>query len=378
MSSDNKKEPTLIPIKELKFETHIDVYPLIPSLSIKVNENTFAFICYSDERMTTYIKFVSYITDELIITGEYKLDDNIIEDSAYNIKQIKVENNNLIIIIKRYLIVEKIEKINNNFFTFKNILKHKFNENLYEILLRSKIISYDSNIVKIYFFSQKKISLLYSNKLNYILFDHKIKSQYIKQFEGVKPYDRLCHIIEIEERNEIIFSFCRLLIYGEDDIDYTWCDYIIAIMNSKNFQIKSVLFNNTIEAEKFFYFGNNLLYSFGLRSFHALDLKFLKRESFVEENLTEIDNHYYHYNLIPFLDKKKLLSFGYYRCGYYHNRDEYKHFCEYDLDKKALIEHKIDNIFKSKYSIEYFPIKFQKDKILIFYEYEIILYKVNI
>ena len=149
-------------------------------------------------------------------------------------------------------------------------------------------------------------------------------------------------------------------------------------MNSKNFQIKSVLFNNTIEAEKFFYFGNNLLYSFGLRSFYVLDLKFLKRESFVEENLTEIDNHYYHYNLIPFFDKRKLLSFGYYRCGYYHNRDEYKHFCEYDLDKKALKEHKIDDIFKSKYSIEYFPIKFQKDKILIFYEYEIILYKVNL
>ena len=110
MSSDNKKEPTLIPIKELKFETHIDIYPLIPSLSIKVNENTFAFICYSDERMTTYIKFVSYINEELIITGEYKLDDNIIEDSAYNIKQIKVENNNLIIIIKRYLIVKKLKK----------------------------------------------------------------------------------------------------------------------------------------------------------------------------------------------------------------------------------------------------------------------------
>ena len=378
MSSEKKLEPILIPIKELKFETNIDVYPLIPSLSIKVNENTFAFVCYSDERMTAYIKFVSYINNELIITGEYRLDDNIIEDSAYNIKQIKVENNNLIIIIKRYLIVEAIEKINNNYFTFKNILKHKFNENLYKILLNNKIISYDSNILKIYSFSKNKISLLYNNKLNYASFDHKIKSEYVKKFEGVKPYDRLCHIIEIEERNEIIFSFCRLLTYGEDDIDYTWCDYIIAIMNSTNFQIKSVLFNNSIEAEKFFYFGNNILYSFGLRSFHALDLKFLKKEILTEENFTEIHNHYYHYNIIPFLDKKKLLSFGYYRCGYYHNRAEYKHFCECDLDKKELKEHKIDDIFKRKYSIEYFPIKFQNDKILIFYEYELILYKVNI
>ena len=59
MSTENKKDPILIPIKELKFETIIDVYPLIPSLSIKANEDTFAFVCYSDERMTSYIKFVS-------------------------------------------------------------------------------------------------------------------------------------------------------------------------------------------------------------------------------------------------------------------------------------------------------------------------------
>ena len=289
MSTENKKDPILIPIKELKFETIIDVYPLIPSLSIKVNEDTFAFVCYSDERMTSYIKFVSYINNELIITGEYRLDDNIIEDSAYNIKQIKVENNNLIIIVKRYLIVEKIEIKNDNSFVFKNILKHKFDENLYKILSGNKVISYTSNILKIYNFSPNKIELLYKNKLNYTSFAHRqINSEMKEKFLGVKPYDRLCHIIEIEERNEIIFSFCRLLTYGEDDIDYTWCDYIIVIMNSNNFQIKSILSDNLIEAEKFFYFGNDILYSFGLRAFYTLDLKFLQRELFLEENLTDI------------------------------------------------------------------------------------------
>ena len=64
--------------------------------------------------------------------------------------------------------------------------------------------------------------------------------------------------------------------FGKDDIDYTWCDYTIVIMNSKNFQIKSILIDNVIEAENMFFFGNNILYSFGLRSFYSLNLKFLQ------------------------------------------------------------------------------------------------------
>ena len=132
-----------------------------------------------------------------------------------------------------------------------------------------------------------------------------IKQEMKEIFIGVKPYDRLSNMIEIEERNEIIISFSRLLTFGEDDIDLTWCDYVIIIMNSKNFQIKSLLFDNLIEAEKFFYFGNNILYSFGFRSFYSLDLKCLKRELFLEENLTSIENHYYHFNIIPFLDRHK-------------------------------------------------------------------------
>ena len=380
MSKENNINQIIFPIKKLQFEKIIDVYPLIPNLSVKVNENTFAFVCYSDERMTTYIKFV-YINDknELIINGEYRLDDNIIEDSAFNIRQIEVKNDNLIIIVKRYLIVEKIEIKDNNFYIFKNILKNKFDENLYKILSGNKVASYIGDILKIYHFSTNKIELLYSNKLNYTLLAQKQIKQEMKEiFIGVKPYDRLSNMIEIEERNEIIISFSRLLTFGEDDIDLTWCDYVIIIMNSKNFQIKSLLFDNLIEAEKFFYFGNNILYSFGFRSFYSLDLKCLKRELFLEENLTSIENHYYHFNIIPFLDRHKLLSFGYYRCGYYHNRDEYKHLCECNLSEKKLKEHKIDNIFESKYSIEYFPLKYKKDMILIFFEYELILYKINI
>ena len=360
MKKENEENKILIPIKKLNFETNIDEYTLIPSLSIIVNENIFASVCYSDERMITYIKFISFIKNELIIMDEYKLDDKIIEDSAYNITQIKVEKNNLIIICKRYLIVEKFEIKSDNTFLFKNILKYKFDENLYKILCGNKVMSYTSDLLKIYFFSSDKIELLFNKKLNYILFPHKKYTPEIsKTFEGVNPYDRLCQAIEIEERNEIIFSFCRLLTFGNDDIDYTWCDYTIVIMNSKNFQIKSILIDNVIEAENMFFFGNNILYSFGLRSFYSLNLKFLQRKLFLNEEKTSLVHHYYHYSLIPFLEKNKLLSFGYYRCGYYHNRDEYKHLCEYNLSQNTLINKKIDDIFESKYSIEYFPIKFK-------------------
>ena len=259
MKAEKEENKMFIPIKKLNFETNFDEYTLIPSLSIKVIENIFAFVCYSDERMITYIKFISFIKNELTIIDEYKLDVKIIEDSPYNIKQIKVENDILIIICRRYLIVEKFEIKSDNSFLFKNILKHEFEENLYKILCENKVMSYEGNILRIYFFSPGKIKLLFNKKLNYILFPHKQFTSEIRQiFEGVSPYDRLCQAIEIEERNEIIFSFCRLLTFGENDIDYTWCDYTIVIMNSKNFQIKTILTDNMIEAENLFYFGNNI------------------------------------------------------------------------------------------------------------------------
>ena len=149
-------------------------------------------------------------------------------------------------------------------------------------------------------------------------------------------------------------------------------------MNSKNFQIKSIISENLIEAERLFYFGNDILYSFGLRTFYSINLKFLKKELYLKHNLSSIDNHYYHYTIIPFLEKNKLFSFGYYRRGYYHNRAEFPHFCEIDLTKKVLKENDIDDLFESTYSIEYFPIKYKSNMILFFFEYELILYKVNI
>ena len=378
----SKENLILTPIKKFEFEKYIDVYPLIPSLSIKVNENTFAFVCYSSERMTTYIKFVSIINNNLKIIGEYKLDDYIIEDSPFNIKQIKVEKGNLIILAKHYLIVEKIEIIDENSFSFKNILKNKFEEPLFQILCNNKIVSYFGDTLKIYSFSLNKIEILYTKKLNYMFFAENRKKPKVDEiFQNINPYDRLCHLIEIEERNEIIFSFSRLYTYGFDDIDYTSCNYFIVIMNSKNFQIKSLISEDLIEAEKLFYFGNDILYSFGLRTFYSLNLKFLKKESDIDHELTDIDNHYYHYAIIPFLEKNKLFSFGYYRCGYYHNRAEFKHFCEIDLNKKTLTESKeeeICNFFEDVYSIDYFPIKYKDDMILFFFEYKLILYKVNI
>ena len=57
MKAEKEENKMFIPIKKLNFETNFDEYTLIPSLSIKVNENIFAFVCYSDERMITYIKF---------------------------------------------------------------------------------------------------------------------------------------------------------------------------------------------------------------------------------------------------------------------------------------------------------------------------------
>ena len=54
--------------------------------------------------------------------------------------------------------------------------------------------------------------------------------------------------------------------YYDIDIDYTKKKYLISIIDTKNYQIISNLIN-LIEAEKFFYFGNEELFSFCLRKF---------------------------------------------------------------------------------------------------------------
>ena len=59
-------------INELKFELEErNVYFIIPSYSIQVNDNTFAFVCYHykvkfTETIIDFIKFYSYINNNFI------------------------------------------------------------------------------------------------------------------------------------------------------------------------------------------------------------------------------------------------------------------------------------------------------------------------
>ena len=112
-------------IDEIKFETHKDTHPIIPICSIVINQNTFAFVCYHyivewTETKIDFIKFYSYINNNFILVGQYDFYDKIIENPSDFI-QMKVENENLIILTKKYLIIEKIFIINNKY-TFKNII----------------------------------------------------------------------------------------------------------------------------------------------------------------------------------------------------------------------------------------------------------------
>ena len=96
------------------------------------------------------------------------------------------------------------------------------------------------------------------------------------------------------------------------------------------------------------------------------------------ENYTKPYYHYYHYNIIPFLNENILLSFGYFRYGCYNNRDEYKHCCLFDMKNNIFKEVDIDNIDDSKYDVSYFPLKIDNDKILFVFENSVKLFKFNI
>ena len=186
-------------------------------------------------------------------------------------------------------------------------------------------------------------------------------------FHNAEISYNLCDIIEIKDKNLILVSFSKSKhSYDDNDLDYTLSKYIISIINTNTYQIIANLFS-LIEAEKLFYFGNNEIFSFGLRKFFKLNLLTLKKELILSENNTEYESHYYHYNIIPFLNKNKLLSFGYYRCGYYHNRDEHKHCCLFDMKKNELKEIDITNIYYNQYDVEYCPLKLSDDRILIIY-----------
>ena len=76
-------------------------------------------------------------------------------------------------------------------------------------------------------------------------------------------------IIEIKDKTWILISFPKsksLLTSWYYDLIFTFNKYIISIINTNTYQIIANLFN-LIEAEKLFYFGNNEIFSFGLRNF---------------------------------------------------------------------------------------------------------------
>ena len=101
-------------------------------------------------------------------------------------------------------------------------------------------------------------------------------------------------------------------------------------------------------------------------------MKSLKRETILsEEENFDFSSHYYHYNIIHFFKYNKLISFGYYRCGYYHNRDEHKHCCVINIKDNYLKETDIKNIYYNQYNVNYFPIKLYEDRILFILEYNL-------
>ena len=103
----------------------------------------------------------------------------------------------------------------------------------------------------------------------------------------------------------------------------------------------------------------------------------MKIETVLYEEENDTSSHYYHYNIIPFFKFNKLISFGYYRCGYYHNRDEHKHACVINIKDNYLKEADILNIYYNQYDVIYFPIKLYGDRILFIFEYHLGLFKLN-
>ena len=144
-------------IKELKFETRNDTHPIIPKHSIKINEYTFAFVCYHyvvewTETKIDFIKFYTCINDNFKCIGQYNFNDEIIEEPSDFI-QMKVEKNNLIILTNKYLILEKIIINDNGNYSFQNITYKKFDEIPFKILSNKKFVFYKNNNLKICQFS---------------------------------------------------------------------------------------------------------------------------------------------------------------------------------------------------------------------------------
>ena len=159
-----KKENSLFildKIKELQFKNRNNSYPIIPEHSIKINDYTFAFVCYHyvdewSEKKIDSIKFYTYINDNFKCIGQYNFNDEIIKEPSDFI-QMKVENNELIIITKKYLILEKIIININDNYSFQNITYKKLDEIPFKILSDKKIVFYENNNLKICNFQYKML-----------------------------------------------------------------------------------------------------------------------------------------------------------------------------------------------------------------------------
>ena len=68
----------------------------------------------------------------------------------------------------------------------------------------------------------------------------------------------------------------------------------------------------------------------------------------------------------------KIFCFGYYRCGTWIGKDEYRHLCLYDITNNTLNEINYDS-----YDIDYFPLKLDNDKIIIVEDDRIKLFKLK-
>lgn len=404
-------------IKQLKAELYIKklpIYHIIPSFSIFVNEHTFAVVFYhfslECERIIDSINFYSDSNNTYILVGQYYFNNNIIKE-PYHLIQMKVENENLIIITKEYLIIDKIEIINGKY-SFNNIISQRLYENPFKILDNKKIVFYNENNLKIYQFSMKSNSLNCLFELSYDIFNsinmfenktNKLKKNYEKENDINKNDDnieiedliykeidieeqnlisfdenisnKLCDIIEIKEKSLIIVSFSKFKrAYYDKLVDFTFSKYIISIIDTKKYQIISHFFN-LIEAEKLFYFGKNELFSFGFRKFFKLNLLNLKKELILSENKKDYGSYYYHNNIIPILNKNKLLCFGFYRRGYWFNKNEHMHCCLFDINSNNLKEIDISNLFYK--CNDYYPLISNDDKIVLISTNDLALFKLN-
>ena len=151
-SKGTKQKFALEKIAEIKLD-----FFLSPTLSIKVNEKTFAIISYHytvewAETQIDFIKFYSIINNNIAFVGQYNFDDKIIKEPS-DLIDMKVENDHLIIITKDYLILEKIIINIEGKYSFQNLILKRLSEVPFKILNNGKFVSFHNKNLNIYHYS---------------------------------------------------------------------------------------------------------------------------------------------------------------------------------------------------------------------------------